>query len=133
MARAVVAPREGFTIVEVILAVVLLSFMVLGFQAATGQIINHATQSDRQAVAIQLVKDRLDFIRLDTRYPYLLDLYDEVETELDGYPGFERTTTVVRTYHEGSTGLLDYTTITVQVDGNGLRGPVARTIVMGAP
>jgi Tfp pilus assembly protein PilV len=127
------ARREGFTIVEVILSVVLLSFMVMGFQAATGTIIHYAAHSDRQVVAVELVKDRIDRIRLDNRYEYLNTLYNGVETDLTEYPGLRRTTTVVRTNQMLATGYLDFTTITVRVDGQGLRAPVSRTIVVGAP
>jgi type II secretory pathway pseudopilin PulG len=122
--------RDGFTIVEVILAVVLLSFVVMGFQAATGTIIHHAARSDRQAVAMQLAEDRLDWIRMDTRYGSLRALYEEEETAVDEYPGLVRTTTVVRTLRTLETGVLDYHTITVRVDGPGLRSPVTRTIVV---
>lgn len=133
MALPTSGTRDGFTIVEVILAVVLLSFVVMGFQAATGSIIHHAAQSDRQAVALQLAEDRIDWIRLDTRYESLRTLYERVETGFDEYPGLTRTTRVVRTYRELETGVLDYFTITVHVDGPGLRSPVTRTIVVAAP
>lgn len=125
--------RDGFTIVEIILALVLLSFTVMGFQAATGEIIHYAAQSDREAVAVQLVEDRLDLVRLDPEYEQLKSRYEAVESELADYPGLTRTTSIVRTYQEQETGTLDYLTVTVTVSGASLRGPVARTIVVGAP
>lgn len=123
----------GFTIVEVLMALLLLSFMVMGFQAATGEIIHYAAQSDREAVAVQLVEDRLDLIRMDPEYTHIEDRYETGENELTDYPGLNRTTNIVRTYQEQATGVLDYLKITVTVSGAGLRGPVARTIVIGAP
>ncbi len=125
--------RDGFTIVEVLLALLLLSFMVMGFQAATGEIIHYAAQSDREAVAVQLVEDRLDLIRLDPQYDSIESRYETTETNLPDYPGLTRSTNVVRTYQEQTNGILDYTKVTVTVDGGSLRGPVARTIVLGAP
>lgn len=125
--------REGFTIVEVLLALLLLSFMVMGFQAATGEIIHYAAQSDREAVAVQLVEDRLDLIRLDPDYQQIEGRYEGVESDLTDYPGLTRTTTIVRTYQEQDTGILDYLKVTVTVTGASLRGPVARTIALGAP
>lgn len=126
--------RGGFTIIEVLLALLLLSFTVLGFQAATGEIIHYAAQSDREAVAVQLVEDRLDLIRIDPQYEALEARYAESETILGAdYPGLTRTTHVVHTYAEQATGVLDYLTITVTVDGGSLRAPVGRTIVIGAP
>ena len=125
--------RDGFTIVEVLLALLLLSFMVMGFQAATGEIIHYAAQSDRESIAVQIVEDRIDIIRLDPDYAELESRYEIVESTLAGYPGFVRTTNVVRTQQAQATGVLDYTKITVTVTSPSLRGPVARTIVIGAP
>ncbi|MDX1676062.1 MAG: hypothetical protein R3314_14805 [Longimicrobiales bacterium] len=125
--------RDGFTIVEILLALLLLSFMVMGFQAATGEIIHYAAQSDREAVAVQLVEDRLDLIRLDPDYGTLVSRYDTVESTMADYPGLSRTTHVVRTQQTQPSGLLDYTKVTVTVAGPSLRSPVARTIVVGAP
>lgn len=124
---------SGFTIVEVLLALLLLSFMVMGFQAATGEIIHYAAQSDREAVAVQLVEDRLDLIRLDPEYANIESRYEGVESTLADYPGLSRTTDIVRTFQVQATGELDYLTITVTVSGASLRAPVARTIVIGAP
>lgn len=59
MAPRTATNREGFTVAEVLLALVLLSFMVMGFQAATGEIIHFAMQSDRKSVAVQLVQSQL--------------------------------------------------------------------------
>ena len=125
--------RDGFTIVEILLALLLLSFMVMGFQAATGEIIHYAAQSDREAVAVQLVEDRLDLIRLDPDYADLETRYETTEPTLEDYPGLSRVTELVHTYQEQSTGVLDYLKVTVTVSGGSLREPVARTIVIGAP
>ncbi len=125
--------RNGFTLVEVLLALVLLGFTVMGFQAATGEIIHYAVQSDREAVALQLVEDRLDLIRLDPTYPGLDTRYEHAGVALPDYPGLTRKTQIVRIYHEETTGVLDFTTITVTVSGASLREPVTRTIVVAAP
>ena len=125
--------RDGFTIVEILLALLLLSFTVMGFQAATGEIIHYAAQSDREAVAVQLVEDRLDLIRMDPDYTDLESRYETTEADVEGYTGLTRTTTIVRTYQEQANGVLDYQKITVTVTGASLRDPVARTVVIGAP
>lgn len=125
--------RHGFTVVEVLLALLLLSFTVLGFQAATSEIIHYAAQSDRQALAVQAVEDRLDLVRLDPEYDELESRYSETATALAGYPGLERTTRAVRTQARQPTGVLDYVTVTITVEGAGLRTPVSRTIVVAAP
>ena len=127
------AGRGGFTLVEVVLALVLLGFTVMGFQAATGEIIHYAAQSDREAVAVQLAEDRLDLIRLDPTYEGLEARYEHPGETLPDYPGLTRETEIVRIYREESTGVLDFTTITVTVSGASLRDAVVRTIVIAAP
>lgn len=127
------ALRNGFTIVEVLLALLLLSFVVLGFQAATGEIIHYAGQSDRGLAAVQLVEDRLELIRLDPGYEALESRYEAVETDIPSHPGLTRTTAIARTRDTLTTGILDFVRITVTVDGDGLRSPIARTIVKAAP
>lgn len=125
--------RAGFTIVEVLLALLLLSFMIMGFQAATGEIIHYAAQSDREAVAVHVVEDRLSLIRLETEYELLATRYAEQAVPLPDYAGMTRTTVIDRTEAAVETGVLDYTTVTVTVEGAGLRQPVARTLVIAAP
>lgn len=127
------AGRGGFTIPEVLLALVLLSFVVLGFQAATGEIIRYAGQSDQQSVAVQLVEDRLDRIRLDPDYEELAERYGGLESGVDPSGALTRSTRIVRTKVQKATGRLDYLTLTVTVEGPSLRAPVARTIVIAAP
>lgn len=124
--------QDGFTIVEVLLALVLLSFVVMGFQAATGQIIRYSGQSDQQSLAVQLAEDRLDRVRLDPDYAGIPARYAGVEEGVDGGT-LTRTTRIVRTLKQRPTGMLDYLTITVTVEGASLRGPVARTVVVAAP
>lgn len=127
------AGREGFTIVEILLALLLLSFVVLGFQAATGEIINYSAQSDRDALAVQLAEDQLELIRLDPEYEQLESRYEGVEEDLSGFPGLTRRTVMARTQATLETGVLDYLRITVTLEGGGLPDPMARTIVVAAP
>ena len=124
--------RDGFTIVEILLSLLLLSFVVLGFQAATGEIIHYAAQSDRALVAVQLAEDRLELIRLDPDYEALESRYEGVETLTD-FPGLTRSTVIARTEATLPTGLLDYHRITVTVSGSGLRNPASRSHVVAAP
>ena len=125
--------RDGFTIVEILLALLLLSFVVLGFQAATGQIIHYAAQSDRALVASQLADHRLALIRLDPDYEALESRYETVEATIPDFPGLARQTIINRTQAVQTGGYLDYYRITVVVTGDGLREPTSRTIVVAAP
>lgn len=125
--------RDGFTIVEILLALLLLSFVVLGFQAATGEIIHYAARSDRALVAVQLAEDRIELIRLDPVYEQLESRYEQVESSIAGYPGLVRTTLLARTNQTLTTGVLDYWTITVEITGRAIPDTVSRSIVVAAP
>lgn len=125
--------REGFTIVEILLAVVLLSFVVMGFQAVTGEIIHLSAQNTRESVATQLVEDRLEMIRIYPGYDHLAQEFAGTEVMAQA-PGLTRTT-VVQALADTlmMAGIAHYTRITVTVSGTGLRAPISRTIALAAP
>ncbi|MEJ2184995.1 MAG: hypothetical protein P8Z36_03565 [Gemmatimonadota bacterium] len=125
--------RDGFTIVEILLAVLLLSFVVMGFQAVTGEIIHISSRSNRESVATQLVEDRLEMIRIYPGYDHLAQEFGGSEAMTD-HPGLTRTT-VVRTMADTLmlAGIAHYTRITVTVSGSGLKAPISRTISLAAP
>lgn len=125
--------REGFTIVEILMAVVLLSFVVMGFQAVTGEIVHYSAQNNRESVATQLVEDRLAMIRMYPGYDHLAQQFGGTET-LAGFPGLVRTTVVhVMADTLMMSGIAHYTRITVSVSGTGLNTPISRTISLAAP
>lgn len=120
----------GFTLLEVLIAMVILSVMVLGFQAAfTGRLLRDVDTEDRRTVAMQLAAERLRAAQLDPVYGALEARYAGTEATLSGYPGYRRTTRVVRT----STATLDYKTLTVTVEHPRMPRPVSRTLVVAAP
>lgn len=125
--------REGFTIVEIMLAVLLLSFVVMGFQAVTGEIIHFSARSNRQNVAVQLVEDRLELIRMHPGYDDLATTYAGTETTIADHSGLARATAVVDVADTLVWGIAYYKQITVTVSGSGLDDDVSRTISVAAP
>ena len=119
---------RGFTLVEIMVALVILCVVILGFASTTGRFMNQVTTSTQQATAIQLAEDRVELIRIDPNYTGLETIYAKTET-FPALPGFTRTTTILRT----TTGGNDYKTITVQVTGPGIAVPVSRTVTVAAP
>jgi prepilin-type N-terminal cleavage/methylation domain-containing protein len=124
--------REGFTLIEVIMALMILSVAILGTQAMAGTLVRRVTLSNTQLSAIELAEDRLDLIRLEPNYANL-DTYVANENPVTGWPGFRRITTVVRTNVTTTNGTTDYRKITVEVRSPGGIAPVIRTITIGAP
>ena len=123
--------RRGFTLVEIMVALVILCVVILGFASTTGRFLNQVTTSTQQANAIQLAEDRIEMIRIDPNYGGLDTLYGKTETTFPTLPDFARNTTVVRTGGPGQPN--DYKTITVTVTAPGLLPPVSRTVTVAAP
>jgi type II secretion system protein I len=124
---------RGFTLVEVIVAMTILTVGMLGLGVANGGMIRNAVRLEFEELALQAVEDRLATISLDPRYAEIDSVYGGTETEIDGLTGFTRTTTVIRTQSVGpGGGILDYLDIRVSVVGPGLSEPVGHRTVRGA-
>lgn len=120
--------QRGFTLIEVVIALVILSVVMLGLAGTTGALLVQAAEDDRQATAVQLVHDRVDAVLTDPDYDDLEANYSGTETDLTGNPGLERTTTIVQMDTGGDP--VDAKKVTVEVDGEGLTRPVSRTVVV---
>ena len=121
--------RNGFTLIEVVLALSMLLIVMLTLVTMTGRAVRVSTTSDREQAAIQLVSDRTDLVRTDPDYLGLDTMYVATETSFPTLIGFTRTTQIVRT----TSSRQDYKTITVTVNGPGLVAPVQRTVTVAAP
>lgn len=124
----------GFTLVEIVIALVILTVGVLGLAASTGRLLEPTGDAEVEFVALAAVEDRIAEMSLDPRYSLLDSIYGGSETGLTGLTGMTRTTTVTRTQTTLSGGgVLDYQTIHVAVSGGRLKATVSRSLVMGAP
>lgn len=121
--------RNGFTLIEVVLALSILLIVMLSLVTMTGRAVRVSTTSDREQAAIQLASDRTDLIRSDPDYLGLDTMYVATETSFPTLVGFTRTTQIVRT----TSSRQDYKKITVTVNGPGLTAPVKRTVTVAAP
>ncbi len=124
----------GFTIIEICIAIVILTVAVLGLAASSGQMLSPVNDAESDFVALQHVEDRLSEIRLDPRYGALDSLYAAEETDLPGLTGASRVTELARTRTRQSGGrYVDYWTVVVTVSGGGLKEPVFRKLIIAAP
>lgn len=121
--------REGFTLVEIVMAMSILLIVMLTLVTMTGRTVHLSTTAEREQAAIQLATDRTDQIRTDPNYAGLDSIYAGTETNFATLEGFTRVTTVTRTTSSGH----DYKKITVRVTGPGLTSAVSRTITVAAP
>lgn len=132
--RIAVSPRlrarKGFTMIEVIVASVILSAALLamaGFTVryqhvdATARILNEAQQA---------ANERIERVR--TAIPYLsIDTMATTESSAAGYPGYLRQTIVTRV-GGAAADTVDYKIITVRVTTPGVARVVSKTSFVGA-
>lgn len=124
----------GFSLIEVVVALVLLSLIILGMGASAGTLSRYAATTEVRTLAAQAVQDKISVVKVDPRYGALDSLHAGVETELEGLPGFTRTTEVAWVRETGAGGgVLDYRIVSVVVAGPGLERALSRRIVVAAP
>ncbi|KPJ90517.1 MAG: hypothetical protein AMS18_10665 [Gemmatimonas sp. SG8_17] len=123
--------ESGFTLVEVLMALVIISTVLLALGGTTGSFLHIVAAGDRNASALQLADSRIDQIQMDPNYGGLDTTYAGTESGFASLPGFTRTTTIVRIGGLGQA--TDHKKITVTVQGPGLPHPVSRSITVAAP
>lgn len=124
----------GFTLIEIAIAIVILTAAVLGLAASSGQMLSPVNDAESEFVALQYVEDRLAEVRLDPRYGVLDSLYAATETGLSELSGAQRVTVFTRTRTLQTTGkFIDYWTVVVTVSGGRLKAPVFRKLIVAAP
>jgi len=116
------------TLVEVIVALVILAGAMLALARFIGTFSRTVNDSAVKAEATQLAADRLEAVKALPRYADL-DTIARTETSISGHGNFTRQT-VVRRVGGGSGDDEDYKIITVIVTAPALRVPVKRTTVV---
>lgn len=125
--------RRGFTLVEIVVALLLLSVAVLGLGASAGTLVRYAMEAEVESLAQQAVEDRLARVALEPTYSQI-DEYAGTESIIPGLEGASRVTRVDRVREDGTGGrMVDYRRITVTVSGGAVRTPVQRMVMVGAP
>lgn len=123
--------RAGFTMVEVIVASVILGAALLAMAGFTVRYQQVDAKARFLSTAQQAANERLEKVR--TAQPYLsLDTMVTTESSVPGYPGYTRATTVA---HIGGSAAdtVDYRIVTVRVTTpNGIAGTVSKTTMVGA-
>ncbi len=122
--------RTGFTMIEVIVASVILGAALLamaGFTVRYQQVDANARTVNR---AQQASNERLEAVR--TAQPYAgLDTMARTESTVPGYPGYVRVTTITRV-GGGAADTVDYKIITVRTQTPGAVRFATKTSIVGA-
>ncbi len=120
--------------IEMIMAVLILSGTILGLGASAGYMIQSASIAGVKSEALQAVEGRISQIVMDPRYAALDSLYGGTETDLPGLEGHVRVTAITHTRTQSqSGGYVDYKEVMVSVSGPGLPEGLSRTMTVGAP
>jgi prepilin-type N-terminal cleavage/methylation domain-containing protein len=123
--------RRGFTLIEVLVAVVILGAVVMAIASALAKFMHVVATSDRDSAALELVEDRLQQIQMDPNYNGLDTTYVATETDFPTLTGYSRTTTISRVGGSGQPN--DYKLVMVSVTGPGLQNAINRSVTIAAP
>lgn len=109
--------RRGFTLIEVLIAVVLLSIAVMSLGQFMASYQNATSKATLLSTMTTVAKERIELIRGDPRYTTLVTRYGSGAgadtTGFPGYPMIRRRTFVVR--DQTGAPARDRTTVTVRV------------------
>ncbi len=127
------AARRGMTLVEVILAIVILSGAMLGLGNFTRKFQSANSGSTSKTLASDLAAQRIAEVQSYRSYGTLVSAFHgATQAYVTGvYAGFTRNTYAVRCT-SCPTATTDYITVTVSVSGNDLTSPITKTIVIAA-
>ena len=124
--------QRGFTLVEMLLAVIILVIVLTGTARFALSFSREMTNSSLRLVATGVATGQLELVRADPRYAQLVSLFHAKDTlGFPGYPTMRRQTLVVR--DQSGNPPRDRTTITVRVSHPALRDTVAVSTVVAAP
>ncbi len=123
--------RTGMTLVEVIIAMVLLTVSLLSMGVFVGRFAKATRLMNSRNTASELVADRIEDVKGAVRYSAIDSLYATTETSISGAPGFTRKTMVS---HVGGGGpdFDDYKIVTVTVSSAQLTSPSKKTTIIAA-
>jgi prepilin-type N-terminal cleavage/methylation domain-containing protein len=127
--RSIEQHRSGMTMIEVVVAITLLSGALMVMGAFIARYANISGMIARRSEANELVADRLEEVKGAIRYSVIDSLYAKNEATIANHPGYSRKTLVVRT-GGAAPSFYDYKTVTVIVSGGGLATPSKKTTVI---
>jgi prepilin-type N-terminal cleavage/methylation domain-containing protein len=123
--------RRGFTLIEVMLAVVLLGIVVVSLARYTGQFLHTVSTSTVRTVAAEVAREQISLVDQDPSYTTLAATWGGTRTGFPNYPRMQRVTTVSRI--TGAVPPRDYTVVTVRVTEPTMGQAIDATTVVAQP
>jgi prepilin-type N-terminal cleavage/methylation domain-containing protein len=127
--------KRGVSLIEMMIAMVMLVIIVTTFGRYMAQFQSGTTKATAITVAAAVAKERLELVRADPRYFTLTTLYGSGSgADTTGFPGYSSMRRVTTTSRD-QTGspARDRTTITVRVTWPGMKDTVRLTTVRARP
>jgi prepilin-type N-terminal cleavage/methylation domain-containing protein len=121
--------RKGFTLVEVLIALVMLSVVLLAAAGSTTRYLSLITKNRIKIQAAAVADAQIANVRVSPAYDSLSVRFDSTRSGIP-FPGYSRVTRVVRT---GAGTPSDQTKIMVTVTGPELASPIVRYATIAAP
>jgi prepilin-type N-terminal cleavage/methylation domain-containing protein len=120
---------SGFTLVEVLIARVMLSVVLLAAAGSTGRYLSVIARNRIRVQAAAVADAQIATVRVSPAYDSLIVRFDSTRANVP-FPGYSRSTRVVR-IGAGTTG--DQTRVKVTVSGPQLATPIVRYATIAAP
>lgn len=117
--------RRGMSLIEVMIALVILSISLLGLGDFVTKFVRGTRQSASLSTAGDLAVDRIELVKGAAAYGDI-EGYAATEAMAAPYAGFTRTTEVLRV-GGGAADSVDFKRVTVVVAGAGLVTPIKKT------
>lgn len=124
--------RRGMTLIEVMIAIVILSGAMLGLAKFGGQFEHTTATAADMSLASDLASLRIEQIKTYRVYSSIVATYNNITETYVGdpvYNGFSRVTKATRCTG-CPTATNDYITVTVTVSGRSLVSPIAKTTII---
>ncbi len=121
--------RRGFTLVEVMVAIAILTVGLMALMGMTVRFAGAGARSRQMLAATELAVNRLELARNTATYAGL-DGLAATEANPDGVKGYRRTTTVRRVGGQAARDSMDYKVITVTVRPLAMRDSVRKTLAI---
>jgi prepilin-type N-terminal cleavage/methylation domain-containing protein len=124
--------RRGMTLIEVMIAIVILSGAMLGLAKFGGKFEHTTATASDMSLASDLAVARIEQIKAYRIYLSLVSTYNNTTETFVGDPvfnGFSRVTRATRCTG-CPTATNDYITVTTTVSGRSLSAPIAKTTII---
>jgi prepilin-type N-terminal cleavage/methylation domain-containing protein len=124
---------RGMTLIEIIIALTILSTVLLSMGQFAFNFSRIERQSEARTIAVNLADQRLSEVRASPNYSGMEANYAGTEGSISGFPGYQRATTIIHTGGPRPTYTNDFKTVTVTVTAPTLASPVTKTVVVASP